>query len=177
MQPYLVVAPELPSLPDFTLHNISIDPTRMERPAEGAIFGSNHLGKLGDTCSKLARTATHYCEHCVYYYNPTNDKLEAFITNRERDFDSHHQHIYHTDSLLGRDARHCVWLGYPVIRWKITVNCQILVCVMVVWNVCSIYVLVDPELNNHCEVTMVTWGECHARAWVQLNILYAALHS
>ena len=50
---------------ELTLHNISINPTTMDRPADGTIFKSNHLGELVDVCSKLIinldKAAETYC--------------------------------------------------------------------------------------------------------------------
>ena len=48
-----------------TLHNISINPSSMDRPADGTIFESNHLAEIADVRSKLihnlAKVSKTYC--------------------------------------------------------------------------------------------------------------------
>ena len=92
----------------------------MDGPAEGAIFKVNHLGEIGDICSKLilnlAKAGECYHHAHAWLLNPTNQELSNFVANWERDFNSHCHHIHHLDSLLDRDSRHRIQLGYPVIN-------------------------------------------------------------
>ena len=91
----------------------------MGGPAEGAIFESNHMGELVDVDSKLivnlAKATKTYHQAHAQFLNPTNEELDAFIVNWEKDFNSHHQHIHHLDALLSRDSRHRTQLGFHVI--------------------------------------------------------------
>ena len=91
----------------------------MDGPADGTIFESNHLGELVDVCSKLiwnlVKAAESYHHIHARFLNPTSTELDAFVGNQERDFESWHQYIHHIDSLLSRDSRHQVQLGYHVI--------------------------------------------------------------
>ena len=116
-EPFLV-GPEDVTL-ESTLHNISIDPETMDGPADGNIFESNHLGELVDVHSKLfwklAKAAESYCHIHAWFLNLTSTELDAFISNWERDFNNHCQYIHHIDSLLSRDSRHRIQLGYHVI--------------------------------------------------------------
>ena len=59
---------------EATLHNISINPSSMDRPAEGEIFESNHLGEIADIQSKLiqnvAKVGETYHHLCAQLLNP-----------------------------------------------------------------------------------------------------------
>ena len=70
---------------EATLHNISIDPSSMDGPADREIFRSNHLGEIADIQSKLiqnlAKVGETYCHLCAQLLNPTSEELSNFITN------------------------------------------------------------------------------------------------
>ena len=104
-----------------TLYNISINPSTIDGPADGAIFESNHLAEIVDIQSKLiqnlAKVGKTYCHLHAQLLNPSPEELENFLVNLEKDFDSHLHHILHLDDLLARDARHCIQLGYHVINY------------------------------------------------------------
>ena len=106
---------------EATLHNISINPSSIDGPADGEIFESNHLAEIADIQSKLiwnlAKVGETYCHLCAQLLNPSPEELENFLANCERDFDSHLHHILHLDELLARDARHHIQLGYHVINY------------------------------------------------------------
>ena len=104
---------------EATLHNISINPSSMDGPADRTIFESNHLAEIADIRSKLVHTQL---------LNPTPDELTNFITNHQRDFDSHLDHIFHLDDLLARDSRHCFQQGYPVINYPRYVPTMVELC-------------------------------------------------
>ena len=93
----------------------------MDRPADGEIFESNHLGEIANIWSKLiqnlAKVGKTYCYLHTQLLNPSSEKLSNFLVNCERDFDSHLHHILHFDDLLARDARHHIQLGYPVLNY------------------------------------------------------------
>ena len=117
--PYWINAEDL-TLED-TLHNISINPSTIDGPADGAIFKSNHLVEIADIQSKLiwnlAKVGETYHHLHTQLLNPSPEELVNFLANREKDFDSHLHHILHLDELLARDARHCIQLGYHVINY------------------------------------------------------------
>ena len=70
---------------DATLHNISINPSSIDRPADGEIFHSNHLCKIADIRSKLilnvAKVGESYQYTCAQLLNPTLDELAGFVVN------------------------------------------------------------------------------------------------
>ena len=115
-----------------TLHNISINPSSMDRPADRAIFESNHLAEIADVRSKLIHNLVKVSE--TYHWvraqllNPSPDKLANFVSNCERDFDRHLDHIYHLDNLLARDARQLIQLGYPMVNYLRYVPTTIELC-------------------------------------------------
>ena len=92
-----------------TLHDISINPSTIDGPADGAIFESNHLAEITDIQSKLiwnlAKVGETYCHLHAQLLNPSPEELENFLVNCEKDFDSCLHHILHLDDLLARDAR------------------------------------------------------------------------
>ena len=104
-----------------TLHNISINPSTIDGPADGAIFELNHLAEIADIQSKLiwnlAKVGETYHHLHAQLLNPSPEELENFLVNHEKDFDSHLHHILHLDELLARDARHHIQLGYHVINY------------------------------------------------------------
>ena len=106
---------------EATLHNISINPSSIDGPADGEIFISNHLAEIPDIQSKhiqnLVKMGETYCHLCVQLLNPSPKELENFLANCERDFDSHLHHILHLDELLASDARHSIQLGYHVMNY------------------------------------------------------------
>ena len=117
--PYWINAEDLTL--EHTLHNISINPSSSDGPADGEIFKLNHLVEITDIQSKLiwnlvkvGKTYHHLCTQLLY---PSPEELENFLANCEKDFDSHLHHILHLDELLKRDARHCIQLGYHVINY------------------------------------------------------------
>ena len=99
-----------------TLHDISINPSTINGPADGAIFESSHLAEIADIQGKLiwnlAKVGKTYCHLCTRLLNPSPEELENFLVNHEKDFDSHLHHILHLDDLLARDARtlYPVWV-------------------------------------------------------------------
>ena len=105
MIPYWVNAEDLTL--ENTLHNISINPSTIDGPADGAIFESNHLAEIADIQSKLIQNLAKVGE--TYYHlhaqllNPSPEELDNFLVNHEKDFDSHLHHILHLDDLLARD--------------------------------------------------------------------------
>ena len=115
-----------------TLHNISINPSSMDGPADGAIFESNHLAKIADIRSKLicnlVKVSETYCRVCVQLLNPSPDELANFVLNHERDFDRCLDHVHHLDNLLARDARHCIQLRYPMINYQQYVPTTVELC-------------------------------------------------
>ena len=117
--PYWINAEDLTL--EATLHNISINPSSIDGPANGEIFESNCLAEITDIRSKLiwnlVKVGKTYCHLCTQLLNPSPEELENFLANHERDFDSHLHHILHLDELLARDARHCIQLGYHVINY------------------------------------------------------------
>ena len=104
-----------------TLHNISINPSTIDGPADKAIFESNHLAEIVDIWSKLiqnlVKVGETYCHLHAQLLNPSPEELENFLVNCEKDFDSHLHHILHLDDLLARDARHHIQLRYHVINY------------------------------------------------------------
>ena len=78
---------------EATLHNISINPSSIDGPADGEIFESNHLTEIADIQSKLiwnvAKVGKTYHHLCAQLLNPSLEELENFLVNCERDFDSH----------------------------------------------------------------------------------------
>ena len=77
---------------EATLHNISINPSSMDRPAKDEIFKSNHLGEIADIWSKLiwnlAKVGETYHHILAQILNPSPEELENFLANCERDLDS-----------------------------------------------------------------------------------------
>ena len=104
-----------------TLHNISINPSSIDGPADGEIFKSNHLAEITDIRSKLiqnlVKVGETYCHLHTQLLNPSPEELEYFLANHERDFDSCLHHILHLDELLARDTRHCIQLACHVINY------------------------------------------------------------
>ena len=104
-----------------TLHNISINTSSMNGPADGEIFESNHLGEIADIWSKpiqnLVKVGKTYHHLHAQLLNPSLEELQNFLVNCEKDFDSHLHHILHLDDLLANDTRHHIQLGYPVINY------------------------------------------------------------
>ena len=103
------------------LSTISLNSASMDVPADGEIFGSNHLGEIADIQSKLVQNLvkvgkTYHHLH-TQLLNPSSEELSNFLVSCERDFDSHLHHILHLDDLLARDARHHIQLGYPVFNY------------------------------------------------------------
>ena len=106
---------------EATIHNISINPSSIDGPADGEIFESNHLAEITDIQSKLiwnlAKVGKTYHHLCAQLLNPSPKELENFLANCERDFDSCLHHILHLDELWARDAGHHIQLGYHVINY------------------------------------------------------------
>ena len=104
-----------------TLHNISINPSTIDGPADGAIFKLNHLAEIVDIQSKLiwnlVKVGETYHHLHAQLLNPSPKELENFLINCEKDFDSCLHHILHLHDLLARDARHHIQLGYHVINY------------------------------------------------------------
>ena len=115
-----------------TLHNISINPSTIDGPADGAIFKLNHLAEIADIQSKLiwnlAKVGKTYHHLCAQLLNPSPEELENFLVNHEKDFDSHLHHILHLDDLLARDARHHIQLGYHVINYPRYIPTMVELC-------------------------------------------------
>ena len=115
-----------------TLHNISINPSSMDGPADEAIFESNHLAEIADIRSKLicnlAKVSKTYHQVHAQLLNPSPDELANFVLNHERNFDRHLDHIHHLDNLLARDARHRIQLGYPMINYPWYVPTTVELC-------------------------------------------------
>ena len=115
-----------------TLHNISINPSTIDGPADGEIFKSNHLAEIADIQSKLiqnlAKVGETYHHLCTQLLNPSPEELENFLVNHEKDFDSHLHHILHLDDLLARDARHHIQLGYHVINYPRYIPTMVELC-------------------------------------------------
>ena len=128
--PYWINAEDL-TLED-TLHNISINPSTIDGPADGAIFKSNHLAEIADIQSKLiqnlAKVGKTYCHLHAQLLNPSSEELENFLVNCEKDFDNCLHHILHLDELLARDARHCIQLGYHVINYPRYIPTMVELC-------------------------------------------------
>ena len=65
---------------EATLHNISINPSSIDGPADGEIFISNHLAEIPDIQSKhiqnLVKMGETYCHLCVQLLNPSPKELE-----------------------------------------------------------------------------------------------------
>ena len=76
----------------------------------------------------MAKVGKSYHHFHTQILNPTLDELTNFITNCERDFDSHLDHIFHIDDHLARDGRHCIQLGYPVINYPRYVPTTVELC-------------------------------------------------
>ena len=110
--PYWINAEDLTL--ENTLHNISINPSTIDGPADGAIFEMNHLAEITDIQSKLipnlVKVGKTYHHLHTQLLNPSPVELENFLVNHEKDFDSHLHHILHLDELLARDARHHIQL-------------------------------------------------------------------
>ena len=89
--PYWINAEDL-TLED-TLHNISINPSNIDGPADGEIFESNHLAEITDIQSKLiqnlVKVGKTYHHLCAQLLNLSPEELENFLANHEKDFDSH----------------------------------------------------------------------------------------
>ena len=72
---------------EATLHNISINPSSIDGPADGEIFESNHLAEITDIRSKLiwnlAKVGKTYCHLCTQLLNPSPEELENFLANCE----------------------------------------------------------------------------------------------
>ena len=117
--PYWINAEDM--MLEATLHNISINPSSIDGPADGEIFESNHLAGIADNQSKLiqnlVKVGKTYCHLHTQLLNPSPEELENFLANHEKDFDSRLHHILHLDELLARDARHYIQLGYHVINY------------------------------------------------------------
>ena len=117
---------------ESTLHNISINPSTIDGPADGAIFKSNHLAEIMDIQSKLIRNlgkvGETYRHLCAQLLNPSPEELENFLVNHEKDFDSCLHHILHLDDLLARDARHRIQLGYHVINYPRYISTMVEFC-------------------------------------------------
>ena len=117
--PYWINAEDL-TLED-TLHNISINPSSIDGPADGVIFELNHLAEITNIQSKLiqnlVKVGKTYHHLCTQLLNPSPEELENFLVNHEKDFDSCLHHILHLDELLASDARHRIQLGYHMINY------------------------------------------------------------
>ena len=104
-----------------TLHNISINPSSIEGPADGVIFELNLLAEIADIQSKLiwnlAKVGKTYRHLHNQLLNPSPEELENFLVNHEKYFDSCLHHILHLDEQLARDDRHHIQLGYHVINY------------------------------------------------------------
>ena len=128
--PYWINAEDLTL--ENTLHNISINPSTIDGPADGAIFELNHLAEIADIQSKLiwnlVKVGKTYHHLCAQLLNPSPVELENFLVNHEKDFDSHLHHILHLDELLARDARHCIQLGYHVINYPRYIPTMVELC-------------------------------------------------
>ena len=68
---------------EATLHNISINPSSIDGPADGEIFKSNHLAEITDIQSKLiqnlAKVGKTYHHICAQLLNPSPEELENFL--------------------------------------------------------------------------------------------------
>ena len=128
--PYWINAEDLTL--ENTLHNISINPSTIDGPADGAIFESNHLAEIIDIQSKLiwnlVKVGKTYRHLCTQLLNPSPEELENFLVNCEKDFDSHLHHILHLDELLARNARHRIQLGYNVINYPRYIPTMVELC-------------------------------------------------
>ena len=73
---------------EATLHNISINPSSMNGPADGEIFESNHLDEIADIWSKLirnlAKVGKTYHHLCAQLLNPSPEELQNFLVNCEK---------------------------------------------------------------------------------------------
>ena len=102
--PYWINAEDLTL--ENTLHNISINSSTIDGPADGAIFELHHLAEITDIQSKLIwnleKVGKTYHHLCTKILNPSSIELENFLVNHEKDFDSHLHHILHLDELLAR---------------------------------------------------------------------------
>ena len=128
--PYWINAEDLTL--ENTLHNISINPSTIDGPTDGAIFELNHLAEIADIQSKLIQNLvkvgkTYHHLH-TQLLNPSPVELENFLVNHEKDFDSHLHHILHLDQLLARDARHYIQLGYHVINYPRYIPTMVELC-------------------------------------------------
>ena len=128
--PYWINAEDV--TPENTLHNISINPSTIDGPADGAIFELNHLAEIADIQSKLiwnlAKVGETYHHLHAQLLNPSPEELENFLVNHEKDFDSCLHHILHLDELLARDARHHIQLGYHVINYPRYIPTMVELC-------------------------------------------------
>ena len=115
-----------------TLHNISINPSTIDGPADGAIFKLNHLAEIVDIWSKLiwnlAKVGKTYHHLHAQFLNPSPEELENILVNCEKGFNSHLHHILHLDDLLARDARHHIQLRYHVINYPRYIPTMVELC-------------------------------------------------
>ena len=76
----------------------------------------------------MAKVGETYHHLHTQLLNPCPEELENFLVNCEKDFDSCLHYILHLDDLLARDARHCIQLGYHVIKYPRYIPTMIELC-------------------------------------------------